>query len=143
MTLSSYRRAWLALGAFLLISTPALAYDYNNGTLVEQTQDTVPYVTGGIGDNELAELEAAKAEYSLHITNTGKTGAYVSDAAVVIYDRRKAEVLNTNAGPLLYANLPAGRYTVTTEFQGVVQTKKVTIARNKASEIHFLWNVSE
>lgn len=132
------RSSLLALSAIALMSSPALAYDYGN-----QTEGDIVYLTGGIGDNELDELEATKSQYNLHITNTAKEGAYVSDTAIIIYDRANTEVLNTNAGPLLYVNLPAGRYTISAEYQGVVQTKKVTIGRNKASDIHLVWNVAE
>lgn len=138
MTTPTLRRSMLALSAIALMSGPAFAYDYN-----DRAQGDIVYLTGGIGDNELDELEATKSQYNLHITNTAPGGAYVSDTAVVIYDRTNAEVLNTNAGPLLYVNLPAGRYTISAEYQGVVQTKKVTIGRTKASDIHLTWNVAE
>lgn len=135
----------LAMAASLaaLLGSPAFAYTYTSSTLYDRMDGSIVYVTGGIGEAELAELEAAKGDYNLRVTNTAKDGAYVSDTAVVIQDRKGNDVMAVNSGPLLYAALPPGNYTLMAEQTGIVQTKRFTVSAKKPANIQLFWNVAE
>lgn len=136
-------RTLLSFSAAALLASSAYAYSFSTPSLYEQTDGKVVYVTGGIGDGELEELEAAKSEYNFRLMNTSKSGAYVSDTSVVIENRQGKDVLATNTGPMLFATLPAGRYTVMAENGGVVQTKTITLGSKKPANVQFLWNANE
>ena len=109
------------------------------------TSDTagVNYVTGGIGDDEKAELEAEKANFNVHITNSSRNGAYVEDTQTVITNKTGQEVLNITAGPLLYVQLPAGIYKIdATHGDEHKVTKLIVGKRMKSANPHFTWKVS-
>lgn len=77
--------------------------------------ENVVYVTGGVGDDERQAIEASKADYNVHITNTSKTGAFEGDVHVIITEQGQSDtpMLNLVSGPLLYVHLPQGKYMVT------------------------------
>jgi hypothetical protein len=141
--MNTIRSKLLVTAAVAVFSSSAMAYTYTTSTLADQMEGNVAYVTGGIGENERAELEAAKPEYSARITSTSTSGAYISDSAIVIYDSRGREVLATNAGPLLWVVLPPGTYKVSAEYQGVVQNKTLRVGKKKGTDLHIVWNVAE
>lgn len=130
------------LMAGLMVATSAMAYTFQTETLVEQTDGNVTYVTGGIGEMETYELEMAKPYYNLHVINAAPAGAYVSDTSVIVEDSKGNDMLAVRTGPLLYANLPAGRYTLMAEQAGVVQTKKFTISAKKSADVRLIWDVA-
>ncbi|MFZ4541962.1 MAG: hypothetical protein ACOYNL_09215 [Rickettsiales bacterium] len=137
------RNLAMVVSTIALMSGSALAYDYSSSTLYDRMDGSIVYVTGGIGEGEVNELEAAKSEYNFHLTNTDKSGAYVSDTAVVIQDRKGNDVMAANAGPLMYVQLPAGKYTLMAENTGVVQTKRFTVSAKKPTNLHLQWTVAE
>lgn len=97
------------------------------------TQENVVFVTGGVGDEERRAIEASKADYNVHIMNTSKTGAFEGDVRVVITKRDAKDdsgvMLNLVAGPLLYARLPQGQYTLTATLGERTITKPVTLRK--------------
>lgn len=103
----------------------------------------VKYLTGGIGDDERAEMEAAKAEYSLHVINARKSGEYLEDTRTVISRKDGKEyvpLLDVNAGPLLYAQLAPGSYLVEATRYGITKKKNVVIGtKTKTRDVGFYW----
>jgi hypothetical protein len=79
-----------------------------------QNAGGITYLTGGIGDEEEAELKAKDHDFNTHILFTAPGGEYISDVMVRVLDAKDShELLSTdNAGPYFFANLPAGNYTV-------------------------------
>ncbi len=109
-----------------------------------RTASQVNFVTGGIGDDERQLIEAAYGDYNVHITSASVSGAFVEDTQVVIRNAAGAEELHVEAGPLLYVQLPVGRYTVEATHGAEVQKRKLTVAKNtKAGRVHFGWKVPE
>lgn len=75
--------------------------------------DDLRYVTGGIGDEELTMLKAVEDQFNVRILMSSNKGAYISQAALRIFDKDGKEVLADGfAGPYFYAHLPAGKYSV-------------------------------
>ena len=104
----------------------------------------VKYVTGGIGEDERMDLEAVKADYNVRITNARKTGAFVEDTHVVISRKMGKEfepILDVNAGPLTYVELPAGSYLVEATRYGETKKKNLVVKAKstKASDFGFYW----
>ena len=112
------------------------------GPIEVQNYQGIPYATGGIGDEERAQLESMEPQYNLKITSAYKDGAYVGTNHVVVKDSKGKVVLDvsSDAGPLFLAQLPAGSYTVEdTADNHPTQTKKITVGKGKNSRIAFYW----
>ena len=88
----------------------------------------VRFINGGVGDEELDQLKATAANYSLQLRIVGSEGEYVGDVAIKIADAKGAVILSVaDAGPFLYAALKPGNYVFEANHLGAVQAFKVTI----------------
>jgi hypothetical protein len=109
----------------------------------EQTQGSVTYVSGGVGQEESQAFEAAAAQYPLALEFAIKhapRAKYTANVHVIVTDTQGARVLDTHSdGPFLLAKLPAGRYTVTAERQQQTLTRTVHVASHKPTHVMFLW----
>jgi hypothetical protein len=110
-------------------------------TLIETLREArshgdVSYVTGGIGEDERAAIEAAKGDYNLHVLSSGAQGAFVGEAQIVITRQAGAgqseEMLAVRAGPLLYVRLPAGNYSLTATLGEQQHVKKLTVGKRSS-----------
>ena len=128
--------------AILMLSTISVSYADNMripGTIPIQQEGRATYVTGGIGDEERDMLDSVRHEYNLHIMNSSKKGEFTSDTNLAIYDNKGNQIINTAAGPLFYANLPAGKYTISAENEGSTQRKNINISSNHATNTNLVW----
>ena len=104
--------------------------------------DEVNFVTGGVGEEERAAIEASREDYNLYVTSTA-AGAFTGDVRVVIRQfvgSTSEEVLDVVAGPLLYVKLPAGNYSLEASLGERVQRQAFSIrAKAKASRIVLNW----
>ena len=126
--------AVIAITAFS--SAPAWADD---NTPVVQQQNGISYVSGGVGDEETAALEATKQNYDLRIMNADKTGHFNGNSHIVIRDAKNAVLVDAASGPLFYANLPDGHYVVEGSHLDESKKQTVTISSNKPVRIRFIW----
>ena len=117
--------------------------------LIQNKQPTevapdVTYVTGGIGDDELASIKASKAEYNTYVLSASTNGAFVGDAKVTIKDKSGKVMLDTVAGPILYVKLPAGSYTLDATLGQQSKRQAFTIGGKKGgtANIHLGWKVN-
>lgn len=110
------------------------------GTIPIQHEGRATYVTGGIGDEERDMLDSVRHEYNLHIMNSSKQGEFMDNTKIKIYDTAGNEVLSTSAGPLLFANLPAGKYALTAENGGNTKRKNVIISSTHETNTNLVWN---
>jgi hypothetical protein len=150
----SIRNAWLAAG--VLTAVPALgmaavpvsrAWDMTSSAATalppEQVQGNVSYMSGGIGGNEANLMRKEEANFPLSlefIKRDSGRGEYLAGVNVTIKDRNGVADLSTVAGgPYLLATLPDGRYEVSAEHDGHMQTRDVVIAADKPTHIVFEW----
>lgn len=98
----------------------------------------ITYMTGGIGLEERHAMEAAKGSYNLRILLSGLTGHFVGEALISIRDSKGSEVLSTLGGPIFYAQLPSGSYTVVATHNGDSKTQRITVG-SSAKQIGFAW----
>ncbi|MDR3424443.1 MAG: hypothetical protein P4M13_05115 [Alphaproteobacteria bacterium] len=104
---------------------------------------SVTFVTGGIGLGQEKALEASAGEYNLEITNADKAGAFTADENFQIYGKDGRRLISvSDAGPLFYAKLPAGDYTIRAMEGGERTVRKVTVAANKSTAVHLIWKTS-
>lgn len=113
-----------------------------------QTQGSVQFVSGGIGEGQSQALQKASSQYRLALTfaqrGDGGRGVYLADVPVLITDAKGATVLNTTSqGPYLLANLPAGEYTVKASSGGIEKTQKVKVGQSGTTRASFEWPLSK
>jgi hypothetical protein len=122
----------------VLFSLTALA-EY--APIQAQTQGDVSFVSGGVGIDERAELQAIQANYNLSLLFSEQGGDYLSDVKVHIADASGNVFLDTvSTGPKLYAKLPSGRYIVTVDVEGKVFRKTATVGGKQRTSLSFVWS---
>ncbi|QXI50150.1 MULTISPECIES: carboxypeptidase regulatory-like domain-containing protein [Pseudomonas] len=141
-----------ALGAALLVAlalpwTLAAAADLNARIdmqavqLQPQEQNGVRYLQGGIGQDEANALRKTPG-YDLHVElSTGPEGKFQSGASVDIQNAQGQPVLSiSDAGPLLYVQLPPGKYKVTGNAQGETVQQMVTVNGKSPATVNLNWH---
>ena len=105
---------------------------------------TVPHISGGVGYDERAHLEAVKSQYNLRLLFAiSGAGSYLSGVNVLIQDARGQTTLDTvSNGPWFFAQLPPGAYTLTLDNQGQVQKRSVNILPQRATEENVYWTAA-
>lgn len=103
-------------------------------------QAGVNYVSGGIGLDERAQLEALGTELSLRLTFALDTGSFLSDIPVRVVDGSGRVVIEaTSEGPIFFAGLAPGVYTVEVGPPGEEQRRTVRIVAGRQTEASFFW----
>jgi hypothetical protein len=101
---------------------------------------SVPFISGGVGDEAQDKLNARAADYNLKLVFALTTGAYLSDVKVKIADSKGQTLLDTTSqGPWLFAHLPAGTYTVVSSSEGAAKSQTVSLASGKLRTVDFRW----
>ncbi|HSF71572.1 MAG TPA: hypothetical protein VLA25_04720, partial [Methylotenera sp.] len=77
------------------------------------TPTGIAYMTGGIGEEEVAVMKPQAKKFTLNLLfSEGSVGRWVTDVNVNIYDEVSHLVFRiVGAKNVLYVNLPAGTYT--------------------------------
>lgn len=93
----------------------------------------ITYLSGGIGDEELAQLKAQEETYNLRLQISGPYGAYLSDVWMTLSADGKTLVSMNDAGPYVYMLVPAGKYQIDlTGPSGTKQSFSIDVPANKA-----------
>lgn len=126
----------------ILCGFSAFAEDFS---IKPQTQGEVTFVSGGVGGDEQKEMQAIRAGYNLHLLFSIKgTGEYVSDVNVRITHSNGYTVMESlSDGPMLFAKLKPGRYTVAVDRYGRVIRKTATVTDNRTVSLSFAWPQEE
>jgi len=99
----------------------------------------IPFISGGIGDDAIADLRAREPQYNLKLVFTLIEGNYVADVNVVLKDAAGAVVLEHLAeGPIFMAHLAVGKYTATATYRDSTQTRAVRVGDKLHTE-YFRW----
>lgn len=139
----SVRSAAGVLLTLTMAATPVLAQDALEKPKV-QHQNDVAYVSGGISKEEQQALQAMSGDYSLMVTFAIPEGNYISGGKMKIEDDQGGTILDIETkGPIFYANLQPGMYTITAEpldYDEQRAQRKVEIGEGQAS-VHFTWDI--
>jgi hypothetical protein len=83
-------------------------------TLEEQTYNGVPYLSGGVGENERDLMRQSGDAFNLWLWFVLKgTPNYLADLRVLVIDAKGNPVVDVvSDGPWLFAKLPPGKYTI-------------------------------
>ena len=105
-----------------------------------KTSHGTSYMSGGVGEDELETLRSLGQHSTLQLIFAQKEGNYLSDVAVSIRDRAGRPVLDAvSEGPLLFANLSPGQYTVTATMNGVSRQQQAQIVAHRQKQLAFYW----
>lgn len=107
----------------------------------QQQQNGISYLSGGIGVDESKAIQQSHG-YNLHMTfSVGVENKYIPDVDVVISRSPSQTVLNlTQAGPLVYVQLPPGKYTVQATRNGVTRHDTTDVGSGTARNLVFHWD---
>ena len=99
------------------------------------------FANGGIGDQDLKRMHLLAPRFPLHILlATHPNGEFLAKVPVTIRDQQGNTVFEiSDAGPLLYVNLPDGHYQITATVAGMAQTRNITLHSHAAREVDFYW----
>jgi hypothetical protein len=106
-----------------------------------QRQGAVMFVSGGVGEEGLSAMRQLEPGYNLRLLFARQgTGEYLADVAVRLVDANGNAILAaTSDGPLFYARLSPGRYTLTVASENKSQTRPINVAAAGAVAQSFYW----
>jgi len=108
-----------------------------------QAQNGISYLSGGIGEDEAKAIQQATG-YNLHMTfSIGAEGKYVPDVDLLIQNAQGPVLTLSQAGPLVYVQLPAGKYTVVATRKGEAKRDTTDVASAGARNLVFHWDSSD
>ena len=124
-------------GIFSLCINNASAKD----GVIYKTASGINFVNGGIGEEEGADIRRSAKHFSLQLLFTdGAVGAWIIDVSVLIIDSNGITAFTKKkAGPMLYIDLPAGKYQVIGKYLDVRQSKIVTLRAEKPQRVILNW----
>jgi hypothetical protein len=117
----------------------------NSGVQIQrQDQNGVAYLSGGIGEDEAKAIQQATG-YNLHMTfSIGPEGKYVPDVDVLVQKFQGQTVLTlSQAGPLVYVQLPPGKYTVVATRNGEERRDTTEVVSGSPRNLVFTWKGEE
>jgi hypothetical protein len=141
----------LPLAAFGLLMFPMMSQaaslepiDSTGVQVQRQEQNGITYLSGGVGEDEAKAIQQTTG-YNLHMTfATGPENKYIPDVDVVIQKAQGQPVLTlTQAGPLVYVQLPPGKYTVVATRNGEERSVTAVVGSGAANNLVFHWNSNE
>jgi Carboxypeptidase regulatory-like domain len=127
--------------AHALLSFAAAAVVPQTASALDVQQDRgIPYVTGGVGQDERDTLKAMESQFNLALQFSAQGGAFLSGVRVEILDRSGRTVLDAlTEGPFFYASLPPGSYRVTASVEGQSTRRSVTVGAGRITRADFAW----
>ena len=107
----------------------------------QQQQNGINYLSGGIGLDESKAIQQSTG-YNLHMTfAVGAQDQYTADVDVVIQKSPGQTVLTlSQTGPLVYVQLPPGKYTVVATRTGETRRDVTDVGSGTARNLVFHWN---
>lgn len=100
----------------------------------------VPYLGGGIGEEEREQVLSRAKDFNLKLVFAGKDGGYLADIDVVVQDAKGLTLLEVKStGPILLTNLPTGRYQVTAASEGQEQRRDFAMSAKGSLELILRW----
>jgi hypothetical protein len=130
-------------GVLLGLGAVSTAFASSSYPLAVKTFKGIPYVSGGVGANELATLRHMSEEDNLHLIFAAKNRDYLANVEVQIADTEGHRVLKAfSPGPLFFTKLPAGQYTVRATALGRPQGAVVEVPAKGQARAYLTWSNS-
>lgn len=112
--------------------------------LIPMMQNGISYIGGGVGVEERQALAQWAKSYSLRIEMALKSGEYLGDLQIKIFDNTGKRVLESlSDGPLMYLQLSSGRYKVEIsdpKSTGLAtKVREVSVSEGQQTRLFFSW----
>jgi hypothetical protein len=106
-----------------------------------QEQNGITYLSGGIGEDESKAIQQTTG-YNLHMTfSVGADNQYIPNVDVLIQKAPGQTVLTlSQAGPLVYVQLPPGKYVVVATHNGQERRDTTDVGSGAPRNLVFHWN---
>jgi hypothetical protein len=103
-------------------------------------QDLLKFVTGGIGRLDQQRTRELGKDMNLQLVFAQADGTYLADVGVTLKGQDGKKVLDLNsADPMLFAELPPGRYQVTATVDGHAIQRSVAVPEHGQRVEYFHW----
>jgi hypothetical protein len=123
---------------------PGSSTDFSDSQLQVRTYEGIPYVSGGFGMEERKNLRAMSKDDNLELSFALQNKNYLGGAEVLIKDHNGKEVIETvSDGPLFFAKLPEGMYTVEATAMGQTLEQVAHVPSKGQAQLHFAWKESK
>lgn len=129
----------------LALNATNLAPIDSSGVQVQPLQQNgITYLSGGIGEDEARAISQAQG-YNLHVTFAiGPENRYVADVDIAIGNASGQTLLALDqAGPLVFVQLPPGKYTVVATRNDEERRATANIGSGAPRKLVFHWNSDE
>jgi len=100
----------------------------------------VAYVTGGVGQDEVAAFRGLASDYNMRATFTTGSGEYLSGVAVQVAKSDGTVIFNaTSDGPYLFARLPQGHYRLIANLDGAQRSRDLYVPAKGGVKLTLIW----
>jgi hypothetical protein len=108
-------------------------------TIVQQ--NGVRFLSGGVSLEERDQMRSTASGFDLRLMFSGaRSGELIAGVETTIHDSRGREVLRLPAGgPIVYAELPSGTYTIIANHRGQIQRRTITVQNGRITDAHLTW----
>jgi hypothetical protein len=133
------------VGLILLGASPVFANSLADSVSQPEvkTYDGIPYVSGGFGLEERAELRKMGKTDNLELSFALKNKDYLSGANVLIKDDQGKQILKAvSDGPLFFTKLPVGKYTIEATAEGRTEEQVAQVPAKGRTQAYFAWQQS-
>ncbi len=108
-----------------------------------QYSQGVSFITGGVGQEEteaiLAEAKQWPITLELSQIENGR-GVWIFGALIKVLNVKKQIIFDARAdGPYMLINLVPGEYVINATYEGVVQTRAISIKADSSQKISLFW----
>ncbi len=99
----------------------------------------ITYITGGIGDEERDTLHEMAKNYNLRVMSASTDGSFTGEVHLLLLNAKGTTLLDTEMGPLFFAQLHPGTYKLQATRGAQTKEKKIVVGHGKTSLVHFSW----
>jgi hypothetical protein len=123
------------------VLSPFSAYPADLAALIDAHAS---FVNGGIGTEEADAIRTEAADYPLELVFSRRADEryeFVAEVHLRIQDRDGQVIVDKPfQGPIFLARLPDGTYTVTAEYRGETQKRRVAVVDGKHAKLSLVWS---
>lgn len=107
---------------------------------VQTSATGLNFSTGGIGEDEVQTMRRLANQFSLNIVFSAGAGSAATNVNATIFNETGTTVFRIKgANPLLYVDLPVGKYRVLANYQGSKQGYAFNVSGEKNQKLILNW----